>query len=545
MKRYSGNAFFLVMLTGIVAMVSCKKNDNILAPMRQFMPSGTISVTTSATYAILKWGVAINADSNHTKYTVILSQDSSFTNGPQLTYTTDSARIWLYDTALGVRKTYYARVKTNGAAADLDSKWVNSKGFKITGEQLFLPIRETELKATEITLRWTPSPGATKITLTTTAGSKDYTLTAGEISSGIKVISGLTPSTKYDAELFAGTVSKGFLSFATPVLEVITISLSPGADLVAVLDTCANGSVIGLAPGTYGAGIAANYVVKNKTVSIKSTSGNPADTKVYFKEFDLKGTGAGISLNGIEFQGVSTTAALYFLNLIGLNSDGEAATFTNINLFNCTIHDYGNCLLRANRATATGGHVIGTIKFRNCIAYNNALANLYTEFTLDKLAFTKLDISNSTFYNVGQAFVSCATAMSLSPVPVIAVDGCTFNNFGANAKYLLLDANTNPVTASFTNSIFANSPRSGSVNAIILRSSGAGASTTFTNNNYFKLQNGTNANLTFPSGITMNTNWTLDLGWSATTTDFTLPQGSVLRSGSSTGGAIGDPRWAY
>ncbi|MFT4095460.1 MAG: DUF5123 domain-containing protein [Niabella sp.] len=546
MKKEYSNILLLAIAACIIVFVSCKKKEDSLAAMRQFMPSGDISIKTSETYAILDWDVAINADSNSTSYTVILSQDSLFTDGAEFTYTTDSSRIWLYDTAIGVRKTYYARIKTNGATSDLDSKWVYSEGFKITGVQIFSAIREVELMATQVTLRWTPTEGVEKITLTTAAGvSTDYDLTETEISTGVKVILDLTSSTKYEAEIFAGTVSKGYLSFTTPALEAVTISLSPGADLVTVLDTCSDGAVIGLAPGTYSEGITSNYVIKSKTVTIKSTSGSPDDTKVYFKEFDIKGTGAGITLNGIDFQGVSTTSALYFLNLVGLNSDAEAATFTNITVYNCYVHDYGNCLLRGNRGTSAGYHVIGTIQFRNCIAYNNALTNYYTEFTLDKLTFTKLYISNSTFYMMGQNLISCATTLSVSTLPVISVDGCTFNNFGANSKYALLDANANPVTASFTNSIFANTPRSGTVQSAALRASGTGTTVTFAYNNYFNLQNGSSANLTFPSTVTMSSNWTTDLGWTATTTDFTLPEGSVFRSAGSTGGAIGDPRWAY
>jgi len=44
--------------------------------------------------------------------------------------------------------------------------------------------------------------------------------------------------------------------------------------------------------------------------------------------------------------------------------------------------------------------------------------------------------------------------------------------------------------------------------------------------------------------VQSSANTTTDLGWTATTTSFTLPAGSALRTASTTGGAIGDPRWA-
>jgi hypothetical protein len=112
-----------------------------------------------------------------------------------------------------------------------------------------------------------------------------------------------------------------------------------------------------------------------------------------------------------------------------------------------------------------------------------------------------------------------------------------------------MNAGSNSVKLNITNSIVANIPRpGGTVNTSAINATGAGTGIVFSNNNTFNLTNGaaSAAVLTLPTtNITQVGNQTIDLGWTAGTTDFTLPAGSILRTVSSAGGAIGDPRWTY
>jgi hypothetical protein len=137
----------------------------------------------------------------------------------------------------------------------------------------------------------------------------------------------------------------------------------------------------------------------------------------------------------------------------------------------------------------------------------------------------------------------------LTAVPNITFDYCTLNNFGASNLNALLNAGSNPIKFNVTNSIVANIPRPGAtVKTEAISATGAGTAIVFSNSNYFNLTNGaeTPVSLTFPTpNITMVGNNNLNLGWTTTTVDFTLPANSVLRTVSSAGGAIGDPRWAY
>lgn len=553
MKNKTLNILYILLpvVTGMLIYTSCKK-DKVSEPMRMFMPSGEIKATSAETYVTLTWNASLYTESTDSTvtYTVQVSKDSLF-NTVERTYVTDTTGLIITQDSIPVRKKYYARIKTNAKENSPESNWLTSSGFKITGEQIFYAVRETEIKETSVTLRWIVTAGLTKVVLTPSTGSAiESVISAGEISSGVKTITGLTASTTYEAEIFLDTKSKGYVTFTTEASTIYTVIITPADNLAAVIDTCSNNAVIGLQPGTYSAGTT-NFTVKQKTITIKSVSGNTSDTKVNWKEFTLKGTGAGIKLSGIEFDGQASAGA-YFLNLTGLTTDAEAATFTSIEVTNCVIHNMGNCLLRGNRAAA-GDHKIGQMKFRNCLVYDNLNSgtSLYTLFTLDKLQFTRLDITNSTFYNVGQAFISYNAATVSSPIPVVVIDGCTINYLGANTKYVLVDANTNPLDFTMQNSILANSPRtSATVANQVFRGTAASSTLNFSYNNTFKLMNsttGTPAALTFPTYayLSMTSNRTIDLGWTYATTDFTLPSGSELRTGGKTGGVIGDPRWAY
>lgn len=552
MIRLSYKITGLVLLM-ITAMLSCKKHTDAFELTRMFMPSGEIKATAGETSAAITWDASIYTKSTDSTvyYTVQISTDSAFGTVAR-TYSTDTTGVIVTEDSINVRVKYFARVKTNGKGNSSDSYWVTSKGFAITGEQIFYAVRETETRDSSVMLRWRPTTGLTKIVITPATGAPiEIALTAGDITNTYKLITGLTPGTTYTAEVFAANKSKGYISFTTAPANAFTIILTPADNLATVLDTCSNNAVIGLQPGAYSAGTT-NFTLKQKTVTIRSVSGNPADTKVNFKEFTLKGTGAGIKLADIEFDGLASAGA-YFINLTGLNSDAEAATFTSVEVTNCVVHNFGNCLVRANRGANASDHKIGTMKFRNCLVYDNLVTAAYTLFTLDKLQFTKLDISNSTFYNIGQAMITWATTLTATPIGIIVMDGCTINYLGGNSKYILVDASANPVDFTFQNSILATCPRpSSAVQTTILRATAASSVLNFSYNNYFNLYS-TNVAGSTPLALTLPTysylsasnNRTIDLGWISTTTNFTLPATSELRSAGKTGGPVGDPRWTY
>lgn len=526
---------------------SCKKEDPNagLEPPRLFKPQG-ISVKTTATTATVTWNAPILAAGVSLSYTAEFSQDSTFA-APEFSITTDTLSITLTEEKIKLRQPYFVRIKANAYENQPESKWERSSAFSINGEQWFLPIRDVELTENAVTLRWTPNATLTTLALAPNKGTVViYPLTPTELSSGVKKITGLISDTTYVTEIFASTKSKGILTFKTLSPTVYSTVLNAGDNLAAAITAAADHAVIGLNPGTYTAG-STSYTLLQKTVTIKSLSNNPADTKVTFKEFTLRGNGAGINLEGIELDGTASSAG-YFINLTGALADAEKCAYTGVSISNCIVHGVTTSFFRANRGSAAGDYTMNQIIVKNTLVYDIGSALNYSCFHLDELAFNTMQVSKSTFYNIGRQLLTASTV--LPSIPSITFDYCTFNNFGAGGSInAIMNAGSNPVKLNITNSIVANIPRpGGTVNTAAINATGAGTGIVFSNNNTFNLTNGaaTPAVLTLPAtNITQVGNQHIDLGWTTGTTDFTLPAGSVLRTVSSAGGAIGDPRWTY
>jgi hypothetical protein len=537
---------FVVLLLIIAAISSCKKEDDVpTEPARIFKPSD-VKIAAGETSAKLTWTVPLMSTGKTFKYSIDFSTDSLFAT---VNYTTiaDTAGVTVTEDNLAVRTKYYARVKANATESQPESKYIRSGAFQLTGIQLFTDIRDNEIKENNITLRYTPTVGLTSIVLTLATGTATtVTLSTTDASAGLKAITGLTAGTKYIAELFAGTKSKGITTFTTLAPTTYTVKLNPGDDLAAAISSSANGAIIGLNPGTYT--LSATAFITQKTITIKSTSGNPTDTKVNYKEIDLEGTGAGVTLSGIEFDGTAS-ASLYFFNFIGSQAaNGAAATFTNVVVDNCIAHGSTTSFLRGDRGTAARDFKITGITVNNSIVYDMGLngSSAYYTFHVNKMQFNTITISKSTFYNAGPGLVTASTTYAGDVIPTVAITNSTFNGFGGNAKYALLDANANPINFTILNSIFANTPKSGTVNATAIRGTGAGSTLKISNSNYFNLFSALTGGTALTFGTaTLASNQSINTGWTTTTTDFTIAVGSPLRSAGSTGGPIGDPRWTY
>ena len=536
----------LLAVTIATSIYACKKNDpnEGLEPARIFKPSG-ITVRATETSAKITWTAPLLTANLKLAYAAEFSQDSTFATS-EFAMQTDTAGLTVGDDKLKVRKKYYVRVKALSTNNQPESNWMVSRSFSISGEQLFDLIRDLEIKETQITLRWKPTTGLDKVTLQKEgATAVDYPISGTEATTGVKVITSLDAGIEYTAEIYQGTRSKGIRTFKTLAPTVYARVLNPGDDIVAAITNAANGDVIGLNPGTYLAGTN-NYNIIQKAITLKSTSSNPLDTKVTFKEVVLNGTGAGVRFDGIELDGTPSASA-YFLNLVSGNGNADAANFEPIVIFNCIVRGATTSFLRADRGSAASTYKMDHITISNTLVYDIGSTLGYHFLHLNKLQFNSLNISKSTFYNVGRALITNSTVLTSNP-PAININYCTFSNFGAGNHYALLDAGANPVRFNVTNSIIANVPRTGgTVNAVAVRATGAGSGVVYTNNNTFNfLAASGGATLTFPTNITvMANNQTINLGWTNASTTFPIPAESPLRTASTDGTAIGDPRWTY
>ena len=535
-----------ILILMAMALNACKKSeDQPDEPARLFKPS-EVKITAGETQAKLTWTIPLMATGKTLKYSIDFSTDSTFAT-IKYSATSDTAGVTVTEDNIPVRTKYYARIKANATADQPESKYVRSSVFQLSGTQLFLAVRDNDIKENNITLRFKPTAGLSSIVLTPATGAAITTsLSTTDAAAGIKTISGITAGVLYSAELFDGTKSKGLVTFTTLLPTNYTVKLNPGDDLATAITNAANGAIIGLNPGTYT--LATASFITQKTITLKSTSGNPSDTKVNYKEIDLEGTGAGVTLSGIEFDGTAG-AALYFINFIGSQAaNGSAATFTNVVVENCIVHGATTAFLRGDRGAAARDFKITNISVNNTIVYEMGLngSSAYYTFHVNKMQFNTISVSKSTFYNAGPGLVTASTTYAGDVVPSVAISNSTFNGFGGNAKYALLDAAANPIKFTIQNSILANTPKSGTVNAAAIRSTGAGSTLSITNSNYFNLSSALTGGTALTFGTaTLTSNQTQNLGWSATTTDFSLPATSTLRTAGNSGGAIGDPRWTY
>lgn len=541
----------------ILLVSSCTKNfDGFVedpSTNRAFVPT-ELRTRTSQDTAIISWRLGTLASGKKYTYKVEVSTDSLF-GTVDYTETTDTLGIKVLDPELTVNKTYYTRVRVEPFLDAGASNWVRSaSSFRISGQQFLKVIRDFEITGTSVTLHWYLNSGSSeinKVILTGAGSATSVDVSPGEAQAGEKVITGLTPNMNYSVQLLAGQKSKGLASFSTPKVPVYTRTLSSGEDLAAAITAAAHGDVIGLDPGTYT--INSFYSITNKNVTVRSTSNNPADTRLKIRELNLVGDSAGVSIIGVDIDGnySGSSNAAAFLQLKGAGANGNAAIFGNIRFDNCYIHNFTRAIMIANHGSAANNHRLPSLTINNCRVYNiNGNGNDgYYMFTMEKLLILNLNLSRSTFYSLGAGLFNMSTNLSSTLVPKITVDYCTFNNLGSQAKYLFIDANANKIDFNFRNSILANSPITGTINATAFRATNTSSALKFTNNNFFKLNSaaagGSKINLT---GLAQSGNYEIDLGWSSATTDFnlrSLATDSPIFKASTGGNTIGDPRWAY
>lgn len=553
--------YIYTLLAILIVAGACKKSytgdieDASVA--RSFTPAN-LRVSTVRDSAKFSWSAPLyitKAD----KYLLELSTDSLF---GRIDYTTtiDTVQALIMDTEIKLNVPYYARVKVaeNTELAKGASNYVSgTRPFRLVGQQFFKVLRDFELTPTTALLHWyvnEQTQGVTQMAVITGDGTDTVkvNINAAEVSKGEKQLTGLLPRTKYTVQLLAGKKSKGLITFSTPSEPIYSVILSPTDNLATTITNAPDGTVIGLTPGTYNlSGITS---VTRKWIAIRSVSNNPLDTKILSREINLIGDSAGIALSGIEFNGnySGTTYGVHFMQLQGQTATNAAAVFRSIYIDNCIIHDYTRAIIRANYGASANTHAINSIVINNSQVYNVDQANSlgYYMFSFEKLQLRSLLIYNSTLFNLGQGLINMNTNLSTTTgiVPTITIDHCTFNNFSGGTKYAFIDANANKIIYTFANSIVANTPIAGTIQAAAFRASNTGNELYFSNNNYFKLliaPGGSALNLT---GLAIANPLNLDLGWTAATTNFSLntlaPDHQVFTA-STSGSSIGDPRWAY
>jgi hypothetical protein len=432
-----------------LGVASCKKDkDDSYELVRNFMP-GDISVNSGDTIASLSWRPSLYTAGKDISYTLDISKDSLFQGTPELSVVTKSTEVTVNDRQLAVKQKYFARLKANALDNSAESKWVYSTGaVPLKGEQIFLPVLDGELTENAVTLRWRLVHPISKITLTSAGGAKtEITITAAESAAGKKIITGLTPQTKYTAALFSGVAQKGdytFTTFADLPTGANVVMVQPTDNLASMIAAATSGTTFVLLQGTKYNADAAILIPNNVSFTIWGQAG-PNRPILSFNGLTLPATAGTIKFENLDITGYQNgDPALPKRNYIFNQS--VASTTSEIIFENCIIRNLVNTPMRLQGVTTI---TIDKFTVNKCIVYDIGVngSNGTYAFIHNTVAskINNISLTNNTFYNIGYGLVLHSSAPSVA----VQVENNTFYNVTGDSRYMI-DFNAQPIASSFT-----------------------------------------------------------------------------------------------
>lgn len=438
------------------AFVACETVDPLIEELkldRRFTPA-EITTSNGQTQATIRWSASLFS-TDAVEYEIEASKTENFTV-IEHSLTTTSLEAIITNADIDIKQDHFARVRAKGNNGSDDSGWLVSGAFRITGEQIFLPITEADLAYNGVTLKWAAGGSVTLITITPEGGSAtEYEIEDAEKTARNKTISGLLPAITYTAEIFNGGTSRGTVTFTTFSLDTpeadLTIFLQEG-DVFSqtTFDTLTQASVTFVfAQGSVFGGNTA-LVLKGSTDF--NFFGVPGANKpiLAFNGFTLPTVGGkikfeNVTLTGYEYiDGVENTAnkRAYIFN------QSLTSTTTEVAFENCIIRNFANTPFRIQSANPIS---VGKVSVNNCIVYDLSATQTYA-FIHSSVATGKVDnieITNNTFYNVRIGLILHSAAPSQS----VIVSNNTVNDISDNTR-ALIDYNAQTVTSfTFTGNI--------------------------------------------------------------------------------------------
>lgn len=365
---------------------------------------------------------------------------------------------------------YSIRIKAISASVS-DSKWSSEK-ITTNAEHIFLPINEEELKATEVTLRWTPGQTATEIIIT--PGNIRHTVTANEITAGAATIKGLTGETEYTAKLMNGTKTRGSLTFTTMVDLGDATGIYPEDDLRAILDAAKDGDAFVLFPGTYSLGA---YEI---TKSLKISGYKPSDKPIIYGQLTCGSSINSLELKSLTFLGNEDPAAMLgqFFNVL------SGCDIKTLFINDCDISNYSNQLIYNNAAGKIGDFTI-----------TNSLIHDIEGSGGDGIDFRggtlgSMKVENTTFYNSFRTFLRMQ-----AKVGAISFTNCTFykvstlDNSNNHGLFRVADGSTFQVKNCLLVETGASNPANATSGNFCRQASNMKATATYSDNIYYNCHN--------------------------------------------------------
>ncbi|WP_456314978.1 DUF5123 domain-containing protein [Pseudomonas shirazensis] len=506
-------ALLLVFITG-----SCDSyNEAVIEDLnvsREFSPIGLTARIRNQTTVELNWTLK-EEDAAH--YVIEFSADDPEfkTIFKTVEVTADQLPVQV---ALEGETVYSIRVKSVSSTGLADSKWSVTTATTLS-EQIFLPVQDADIDATQITLRWTPNSTVTQITVA--PGDIIHTITPEEKTTGVAIITGLTGETTYTATLLNGVKKRGVVTFKTGIDIGTGILVKPEDDLNAVIAAAPAGSVLVLMPGDY-----TKYtgeILLDKPITIRGL--RIADKPKLHVKFTLSATATSLSLIDLELNGDKTLSEVVKYN--------QSGTYGKLLISGCIVHDYTGSLVYA---PSTSSARIESVTVENSIC-TNMVTGSSGEFIDFRASYVgNINVTKSTFNNVAasRGFIRAdATATFGAGLTSSLIDSCTFygvTNTIANNAYVIFYVRFATNAAIVRNSLFVET-------AARYTSQATTIAPTFSNNNYYNAATlnaavSTAAVKSDPAGTALNPQFA-----NAANGDFTVGNQNIKDNG------IGDPRW--
>lgn len=352
----------------------------------------------------------------------------------------------LWNTLYQVRATAFAEKE------EFNSKISDFGGVKTEKfPSIMLPQTSSDVTDIAAKLRWLVVAGDKEVTsVKVFAGSDEalttplasYDTTPAEIASGVKIISGLTPGTKYQLAIYSGTTVRGWDLYTTkPAIPTTgnVIDLRGKNDpnlLITTLKDPAttSGSTIILDGDMTYNGTGYSF---DKSITIKSgysTSSAGAIVNIT-SNFNLA---AGSVISSIVFDGITFTGttSTYIFNI------NTGASVEDVKFENCSIKTFRGVI----RVQGSGTGYLNNISMNNCIVSDIRDYGI-VNIGVATWKFSTLAMTNSTFYKCQKFILTSST----TPAKSILISDCTLNEETAlNNKIIVFPAT---VTGNVTDGI--------------------------------------------------------------------------------------------
>ncbi len=515
MKKIIKYATYIVGLGFVSSLASC--SDDILAEIttletsRLFSPTDIEARVVNRVDVRLTWKAVSKAKSYEIEFFEGENPDFSGTPVHKLSDVTYEQNPYTFTGLVG-ETTYTVRIRAVGDDI-ADSKWTTAS-FTTDPEQIFQPVDLAEVEAYSVTLRWTPGETADQIVLE--PGNIQYTVTSSDITTGVALITGLTPETEYTARLVRNGKTRGTATFKTILDLGGAIAVEPEDDLTTLIANASNGDVFALMPGEY------NVQDLNVNASISIKAAKPTEKPTLIGSVFRIGGGAALTLENLVLDGT------------GANNDNqtiiyEAGTYGDLKIDHCLISNYVKGAMYVNNAT-----LIESVTITNTIYHDIECSG--GDFIDFRNGMTKhFNFINNTVYNSAFArdlFRMDAGGSGNFPAEqsLINISNNTFNNVsnGNSRRFLYIRLASHQIT--FNKNIIANTQG-------YYSNQPTTTITAMSNNNYFNAPNFTASTQSNAKNDT-GTYTTFDPGFANSGDgNFTISHEELIFQG------IGDQRW--